>query len=98
MIIDITKTTGTIGTGIYLNTLAASIAGMYILSASYTDPGSANWGPASIIGTPDPFTIVITSITTTRLIGTFSGTIRDNGGSGTNTKAVTNGIFNVPVH
>ncbi len=97
--IDKSSTGGTVTAGTYLNTLAASIAGGYLIGGNYTDAANIVWAPKSIIsGTPDAFTIVITSITATRVIGTFSGTIRDNFGSGTNTKSVTEGVFNLPIN
>lgn len=97
--IDKSSTGGTVTAATYLNTLAASIAGGYILGANYKDASNVVWSPKSIIsGTPDPFTITITSITATRVKGTFSGTIRDNFGSGTNTKTITEGIFDLPMN
>jgi hypothetical protein len=44
------------------------------------------------------FTITITSITSTRVIGTFSGKISDNAGAGPGFKTVTNGIFSVKIY
>ncbi len=97
--IDKSSTGGTITAATYVNTLAGSIAGGYLLGANYTDAANVVWAPKSIIsGTPDPFTVTITSITATRVVGTFSGTIRDNFGSGTNTKAITEGVFNLPIN
>ena len=96
--IDKSSTGGTVTTGTYVNTLAGSLAGGYILNALYTDGTNADWAPASIFATtPDPFTITITSLTATRVVGTFNGTIRDNLGVGTNTKIITEGVFNLPV-
>ncbi len=51
----------------------------------------------SIPQTPG-FSITVTSITTTRVIGTFSGRLYDNGGSGTGFKTVTNGKFSVTIY
>ncbi len=97
--IDKSSTGGTVNAAMYVNTLAGSIAGGYILGANYTDATNMVWAPRSIIsGSPDAFTIVITSITATRVVGTFSGTIRDNFGGGTNTKAITEGTFNLPIN
>ena len=101
MILDIDKTAtvGTITTGTYVNTLAGSTTGGYILGASYTDQASVDWSPRSIFDpSPDPFTITITSISATRVVGTFSGTVRDNFGTGTNTKTITEGVFNLPIN
>jgi len=97
--IDKSSSGGTVTTGTYDNTLAGQIGGGYILSVSYTDPSNAFWAPASVFsGTPDPFTIQITTISGGRVKGTFSGTIRDNAGTGTNTKTVTGGTFDVPLN
>jgi hypothetical protein len=98
--LDIDKgSTGAVTTGTYVNTLAGSIAGGYIIDAGYRDALNAVWNPASVISTtPDPFTIIITSLTATRVTGTFSGTVRDNFGTGTNTKTITEGIFNLPIN
>jgi hypothetical protein len=43
------------------------------------------------------FTIIITSITATRVIGTFSGPVKDNNGAGPGVKTFTQGTFNVPI-
>lgn len=43
------------------------------------------------------FTITITSITATRVAGTFSGPVRDNSGAGPGTRTFTSGTFNVPI-
>ena len=44
------------------------------------------------------FTVTITSITSTRVIGTFSGRLLDNMGAGPGFKTVTNGIFSVTIY
>ncbi len=44
------------------------------------------------------FTVTITSITATRVIGTFSGRLLDNSGAGPGFKTVTNGIFSVTIY
>jgi hypothetical protein len=96
--IDKSSTSGHITAGTYLNTIAASVAGGYVMGAVYRDLNDAAWGPkGAITGTPDNFRITITSLTATRVIGTFDGTVRNNFGSGTNTKVVTEGVFNVPM-
>lgn len=63
----------------------------YIPDASNSsDPG---WNSST---TTQSFNVVVTSITANRIEGTFSGTLFDNGGAGSNTKTVTNGQFSVP--
>ena len=44
------------------------------------------------------FSIIISSITATNVIGTFSGRLLDNGGMGPGFKTVTNGIFSVTIY
>ena len=64
----------------------------YIPDASATGTG---WGSATA-GQSGSFTVIVTSLTATRIEGTFSGTLYDNDGNGTNTKTVTGGQFSVP--
>jgi hypothetical protein len=89
---------------ITLGPLNPIIAGTYNINnatpdlvASYEDINTvgfdASYDPIPV--TPNPFTIVITSITTTRVIGTFSGRLDEFGGTGV--KTVTEGTFNVPL-
>jgi hypothetical protein len=68
----------------------------FLVSCDYYDPGSMNF---SIVSDPNNqnqnpgFTVTVTSMSGSRCVGTFSGTIKDLGG---NPITVTNGIFNVP--
>ena len=41
------------------------------------------------------FVVTVTSVTTNTIIGTFSGTVYDTGGTGTTTKSITEGSFSV---
>ena len=95
--IDKSATGANVGMGSYDNTLAASLAGQYILGAAYMDPTASGWGPAGLFGTPDQFNITITTLTANRVIGNFNGTLRSNFGSGTATKIVTAGRFDLPI-
>lgn len=92
------QTGGTVTPGVY--TMSGSLAGTYDLYAEYVDPAGGLWD-ASDGRTPptplDPFTITILTLTTTRVTGTFSGTVRNNAGTGTQTKIITNGSFSVPL-
>lgn len=54
-----------------------------------TDINNQNQNPA--------FTIIITSFTSSRLVGSFSGPVKDNNGAGPGIKNITEGVFNVPV-
>lgn len=47
-------------------------------------------------GINPPLLITITSITSTRCIGTFKGTLQENFGQNAGRKVITEGIFNVP--
>lgn len=94
--IDKSISGGTITTGTY--TMAGTAAGVYNLYAEYVDPSGGFWDPRDVpSGSPDPFTITITSLTATRVSGTFSGTVRSNAGTGTTTKTITSGSFSVPI-
>ncbi len=79
-------------------TMAGSAGGTYDLYAEYVDPAGAFWDPSDgTVVAADPFTITITSLTATRVAGTFSGTVRSNSGTGGTTKTITNGAFNLPI-
>jgi len=70
-----------------------------VISCLYTETGTniflAQTNPTTVqIPT---FTIIITSITATRVIGTFSGPVKANNGAGPGVKTFTQGTFNVPV-
>jgi len=43
------------------------------------------------------FTIAVTSVSANSVQGTFSGTLKNQQGIGTDSIAVTNGLFSVPV-
>ncbi len=45
-----------------------------------------------------PFTIIVTSITATRVIGTFSGQLTNLLQGSTMTKTITEGVFNLPIN
>ena len=68
----------------YINTL-----GTYIAKSDTSIP--------PVQQTPG-FSITISSITSTRVIGTFTGKLLDNGGMGPGSKTVTNGIFSVTIY
>ena len=66
---------------------------------AYTDASGTNIFTTSFMGLPqiNPLTIVIQSISATRVRGTFSGRFYDNNGAGPGFVTVTNGLFNVPI-
>jgi hypothetical protein len=95
---NVTKSNGNVTTGNYQNTLAASVGGFYMLNFNYDDAAGNPWSIRSILNpTPDNFVLNITTLNATRVIGTFSGTLRDNNGNGTNTMPVTAGSFDLPI-
>ncbi len=62
--------------------------------------GIAYTNPSGVVFSNSPlnnntFTAVITTVTANSLIGTFNGTLYDNFGLGTNSVAVTAGVFNI---
>lgn len=90
------KITGTITAATYtVNQLTSGI----LLGAYYWDAAGTEFGAETdvtgVTQTPG-FTIVITSITATRVTGTFSGTMKQvSGGSGT--KVISEGSFSLPL-
>ena len=44
------------------------------------------------------FSIIITSITSTKVVGTFAGRLLDNSGVGPGFKTVTSGVFSVTIY
>lgn len=89
-------TGGTITATTY--TMSGSASGTYDLYAEYVDPSGNFWDPSDGSVVPaDPFTITITTLTATRVTGTFIGTVRDVVGAGPNTKTITAGSFSVPI-
>lgn len=66
-----------------------------IFSTSYyRDENSSGWQPGD--ASSPAFSVIVTSITATRIAGTFSGQYIDLNGTGTNTRQITQGEFSVP--
>jgi hypothetical protein len=59
----------------------------------YSDPAGKIWYSSAL--TDNTFTVALTSVTATTAVGTFSGTLYDNFGTGPGTLAVTAGSFNL---
>jgi hypothetical protein len=79
-----------VGTGTYPHGLGL------VFSTSYNrDENSMGWQPGD--NSSPPFSVVVTSKTATRIMGTFSGQYIDLNGTGTNTKQITEGEFSVPI-
>lgn len=95
--LQVFKANGTIIAGTY--TVNQSSSGV-IVSCDYNDASSANFylatDPNNQSQTPG-FTIVITSISATRCVGTFSGQVLENSGIGPAFKLIENGTFDVPL-
>jgi hypothetical protein len=63
----------------------------------YTDANNLYYSAYSALSGGTPFTITVTSKTTTRAQGTFSGTLIETGSSGGTVKNITEGKFDVPI-
>jgi len=76
------------------------ILGGILVNADYFDAASTNFfmGSDPLNQSQNPaFTITISSITGTRVVGTFSGPVKENNGQGPAGKNITEGLFNVPI-
>ena len=62
----------------------------------YTDASSNEWGLRDPTQS-NTFKVTVSTITTTRVTGTFSGTLYSNGGTGTTTLAISSGEFSIPI-
>ncbi len=90
--IDVTVQSATpITPGTYLQGFGVSFS-----TSRYYDPVSGQGWQAGTPSSP-PLRVVITSISSTRVIGTFSGQYFDFNGTGTNSKQLTEGEFSVPL-
>jgi hypothetical protein len=75
----------------------------YRIEIDYTvvnpDLTSTLWNTSSTLFPPPnpPFTIIITSVTSTRVKGTFSGTLTNIFGGSTINKIITEGVFDLPI-
>jgi hypothetical protein len=79
-----------------VNQLSAGIG----VTCDYFDVSSVNFfaGTSQTNQNQNPaFSITITTLTATRCVGTFSGPIVENNGTGPGQKNITEGIFNVPI-
>ena len=87
------KGSGTITTGTYnVNQLTSGIG----IGAYYVDATNVEYSAESALTPQSPaFTISITSITANRVIGTFTGQLKDNLGAGPGLRTVTEGTFSV---
>lgn len=101
--IFITKNNGTpVGPGTY-NELGYLSPG-YRIEIDYTvlnpDMSTTIWNTSSNIFPPPhpPFTIIVTSVTATRVTGTFSGQVTNTLQGSTMLKTITEGVFDLPIH
>jgi hypothetical protein len=91
-----------IGTGTY-NENSYLIPNGYRIEIDYTvvnpDLSVTIWNTSSNILPPPhpPFTIIVTSVTATRVIGTFSGQVTNIFQGSTILKTITEGVFNLPI-
>jgi hypothetical protein len=84
-----TNNTGLIAAGTYTNT-------GFSMGFDYTDASSNSWAIGS--SSSPTFTIIVTYIDAYNVQGTFSGTLKNNLGTGSTSMAITNGEFNLPVY
>lgn len=70
----------------------------YYIEAGYLDPAADLYSTSSNDPLPAPqnpaFAIIVTSITSTRAVGTFSGSLKNATGT---TLTITEGVFNLPI-
>ena len=87
------KGIGTITPATYtVNQLTSGIGvGAYYLDAANTEYTAES----AVLPQTPAFTIVITSITANRVMGTFTGPVKDNAGVGPGVRTITEGTFNV---
>lgn len=87
------KASGTITNGTYnVNQITSGTA----ISTFYVDAANVEYSAESALTPQSPaFTIIITSITANRVMGTFTGPLKDNLGAGPGLRTVTEGTFSV---
>jgi hypothetical protein len=81
--------TGSVGAGTYADTSSSKAYFSYVDSLAQTWTVSSSSQPS--------FTIVVKNVSANNAQGTFSGTIKNQQGTGTDSISVTNGLFSVPV-
>lgn len=86
------------GTSVTAGTYTVNQAPGAVVAADYSTLVK-DYSAVSDTTTQTPgFTITIGSISSTRVSGTFSGRLKENGGSGPGFKTITNGIFSVKIY
>ena len=90
------------GTSITPGTYTVNQFPVAFVGAAYSTPTN-NYTTQSDINIPPVqqtpgFSITITSITSTKVVGTFAGRLLDNSGAGPGFKTVTSGIFSVTIY
>ncbi|HNP54117.1 MAG TPA: hypothetical protein PKK69_05855 [Ferruginibacter sp.] len=98
MLLSVSKVGGgTISNSVYtVNQLALG----YMISCTYGESAASFFNAASSLTNQNQvpaFNIVITSISATRVSGTFAGPVKDNGGQGPAIRTITQGAFDVPL-
>ena len=63
-----------------------------------SDSSVTIWNTSSLLASRPPFTITITSISATKVTGTFSGTLTNVTQGSTQTKTITEGVFDLPIN
>jgi hypothetical protein len=72
-----------------------TISGILLRADYYPDPATNFEGSSFAVFPGDPFKIKFTTLTATRIAGTFSGTMQQDGLGGNPTKVFTNGSFDI---
>jgi hypothetical protein len=90
-----------VGTGIY-NVDGLLLPNAYRIEIDYkvtnTDLSVTIWNTSSSFFSPNPpFTINVTSVTASRVKGTFSGTLTNTAEGSTQQKIITGGVFDLPI-
>lgn len=84
-----------ISAGTY-NLLSLSSSSTNFCTATYVDVNSVTWGGATG-SQSNAFSVIVTSVSSTDIQGSFSGMLYNNDGAGTVPIAISGGLFNVPV-
>ncbi len=101
--IFITKNNGSAITAGTYNVDGVTLPDGYRIEIDYhvvnSDSSVTIWNTSSTLLTPNPpFTITVTSISATKVTGTFSGKLTNIFDGSTQTKTVTEGVFDLPIN
>ncbi|MEO7767588.1 MAG: hypothetical protein ABIS01_09185 [Ferruginibacter sp.] len=83
-------------TGLYNRLNFGSPNNTFSLAGYFNDATIPNGWITAALAQTGPFSVNVTGFTTTRITGTFSGTLYDNNGLGVGMKIITAGQFSIP--